>query len=70
MRDFYHREWNDVLGAVQQAWLRWVVLVSSVAFNLLYGPWEGSTWFQHKQEVVADLLAHTPASEPLSEAFY
>eukprot|EP00974_Lingulodinium_polyedra_P076234 7379094-Lingulodinium_polyedra.AAC.1 len=41
-----------------------------MAFNLPYGPWGGSSWYQKMVEGAADLLAHTPASDPLFEAFY
>ena len=44
MRGPLHREWNDVTDALEKAGLWSVVLLTTVVFNLAYGPWKGSAW--------------------------
>eukprot|EP00974_Lingulodinium_polyedra_P051483 4953431-Lingulodinium_polyedra.AAC.1 len=61
VRDIFHREWNDVIGALKQAELWWVVILTTLAYHLPYGPWDGSSWYQRMVESAADLVAHTPA---------
>eukprot|EP00974_Lingulodinium_polyedra_P062025 5987892-Lingulodinium_polyedra.AAC.1 len=48
----------------------WVVLLTSIAFNLPYGPWEGSAWYNRMREAAADLVAKTPSSDFLFSALY
>ena len=71
MRDIYHREWNDMCFALKSAQVWWAVILSTVAFNLPYGPWEGSAWFGQLVEGSRGLLAQTPsAGHSLVDAFY
>eukprot|EP00974_Lingulodinium_polyedra_P064786 6260559-Lingulodinium_polyedra.AAC.1 len=50
MRDIFHRQWNDALQGIKNASLHWVILLSSVVYNMNYGPWEGSAWWHKVQE--------------------
>ena len=64
IRDVFHREWNDVSLAVKHTGLWWVVLLSSLAFNLPFGPWDGSGWWEQRKEGARDLLANAPHGGP------
>ena len=44
IRDPFHREWNDVRGALSDNGVWWCVLLSSMLFNLPFGSWEGGSW--------------------------
>ena len=68
IRDVFHREWNDVSLAVKHTGLWWVVLLSSLAFNLPFGPWDGSGWWEQLKEGARDLLANAPHGGPLFDA--
>eukprot|EP00974_Lingulodinium_polyedra_P061487 5933651-Lingulodinium_polyedra.AAC.1 len=46
LMDIFHREWNDCAGAIKGSGLWWVVLLTTVTYNLCYGPWEGAAWFE------------------------
>ena len=70
IRDVFHREWNDVSLAVRHTGLWWVVLLSSLAFNLPFGPWDGSGWWEQLKEGARDLLANAPHGGPLFDALY
>ena len=70
IRDIFHRQWNDVMNAIKAAGLWWAVLLTSVAFNLPYGPWQGSAWFGKLQEGAAHLLEHSPSGSKLTDALY
>ena len=70
VRDVFHREWNDVQLAVKATGLWHVVLLSSLAFNLPYGPWDGSKWSHLMLEAARDLCAHEDVAGPLFSAFY
>ena len=41
LKDVFHREWNDCKLAIQSSKLWWVVLLTTAAYNLCYGPWDG-----------------------------
>ena len=55
MRDIFHREWNDCMGAITASGFWFVVLLTSMVFNLPYVPWDGSAWFQKMVEGAEDL---------------
>ena len=46
-RDIFHREWNDCNMALHQSSLYWIVLLTRIPFNMAYGPWNGSSWWQN-----------------------
>ena len=70
MRDPLHREWNDVTDALKKAGLWSVVLLTTVVFNLAYGPWKGSAWWRKLQEGGAELAATAGVGDQLLEEFY
>ena len=47
-----------------------MVLLTSLTFNLCFGPWEGSAWFEKVKGSAADLLAKEGAHGPLFSALY
>ena len=50
VRDIYHREWNDTKLCLQASNLWGTVLLMTVVFNMVYGPWSGAGWFCKLQE--------------------
>eukprot|EP00974_Lingulodinium_polyedra_P023188 2238155-Lingulodinium_polyedra.AAC.1 len=50
LRDPFHREWNDTKLALQRAGCWWAVLLTTVVYNMAYGPWESKSWFHKLQE--------------------
>jgi len=70
MRDPLHRELNDVTDALKKAGLWSVVLLTTVVFNLAYGPWKGSAWWRKLQEGGAELAATAGVGDQLLEEFY
>lgn len=70
MRDPLHREWNDVTDALEKAGLWSVVLLTTVVFNLAYGPWKGSAWWRKLQEGGAELAAAAGVGDQLVEELY
>lgn len=70
IRDPLHREWNDLKGALRQAGVWWVVLWTSIVYNLNYGPWEGQGWWQKQVEAGEEYLAKAGPQDPLLEQLY
>ena len=69
-RDPFHREWNDVRGALAASQLWWVILLTTNAFNLTYGPWEGAAWFEKLKGGAAEYCGLERSSNPLFSAMY
>ena len=70
LRDPLHREWNDVTDAIRKAGLWSTVLLSSVVFNLAFGPWQGSAWWRKLQEGGAEYAAKAEVGDLLLDEFY
>ena len=70
IRDIYHREWNDTQLALKASGLWSLVLLTTVAFNFVYGPWNGSKFFSELQEACQDFAKRTNCSSPLFEVLY
>ena len=70
VRNAFHREWNDIRGAIRDAGLWWVILLTSLTFNLCYGPCNGSAWFEKLKGGATELLAKQKVADPLFQAFY
>eukprot|EP00974_Lingulodinium_polyedra_P053391 5129326-Lingulodinium_polyedra.AAC.1 len=68
--DIFHREWNDVSLALQRAGCWSAVLLSTLAFNVPFGPWDGSAWWEKMKESAQDMQARDPWGGPLFEALY
>jgi hypothetical protein len=69
-RDPFHREWNDVRGALAASGLWWVILLTTNAFNLTYGPWEGAAWYEKLKLGAAEYCGLERATNPLFSAMY
>eukprot|EP00974_Lingulodinium_polyedra_P088979 8626383-Lingulodinium_polyedra.AAC.1 len=69
-RDIFHREWNDAQDGIKSAGLWHVVALTSLVYNLNYGPWEGGSWFEKLRAGAQDLFATAQASDPLFNAFH
>ena len=65
IRDVFHREWNDCQGAVKGAGLWWVVIATTLIYNLGYGPWQGSAWFHRMSESASDMVHRAGAQGEL-----
>ena len=70
IRDIFHRENNDVSLALKRADLWHVVILTTVVFNLPYGPWQGSAWFSQMQDAARDLLKRAPTGGRLFDFLY
>ena len=57
--DIFHREWNDVSLAAQRAGCWSAVLLSSLAMNVPFGPWDGCGWWEKLKEGACDLASRT-----------
>eukprot|EP00969_Alexandrium_andersonii_P329591 14565143-Alexandrium_andersonii.AAC.1 len=70
LHDPFHRQWNDAKGAIKEAGLWWVVLLSTICHNLAYGPWEGAAWFEKIKAGADEYLQQERIGNPLFEALY
>ena len=70
LRDVFHREWNDIKLGLQQAGVWWCVLLTSIVYNMAYGPWEGQAWFAKLQEGAREYWSHASVADPLFLSVY
>eukprot|EP00974_Lingulodinium_polyedra_P009016 862223-Lingulodinium_polyedra.AAC.1 len=70
LRDVFHREWNDTLNAVKGCGLYWVLVCSTLLYNLPYGPWDGAGWFDQLQEAAGVYWERATVQDPLFQALY
>ena len=70
LHDPFHRCWNDLCGAVKDTGLWWAVQLSTMVYNVMYGPWEGSKWFNVLRLGALDFFKSADASDPLLAAHY
>ena len=70
LRDLFHREWNDIKDAIKSSGLWYVVLLSNIVFNLCYGPWEGSAWYEKLVAGATELFAKETVANPLFQSLY
>ena len=70
IRDPFHREWNDVKGALSDNGVWWCVLLSSMLFNLPFGPWEGGAWWQKSCGAAEAYVARATFASPVFSALY
>ena len=70
MRDPHHREWNDVRGALSDENVWWVILLSTMVFNLAYGPWESGSWWEKLQGSAVGYGQRANWTSPLFSALY
>eukprot|EP00974_Lingulodinium_polyedra_P108104 10464124-Lingulodinium_polyedra.AAC.1 len=64
LKDIYHREWNDVQGAIRASGLWYAILLTSVTFNLCFGPWEGAAWMEKVAGMAKEYCAKESCSGP------
>eukprot|EP00974_Lingulodinium_polyedra_P018251 1765395-Lingulodinium_polyedra.AAC.1 len=70
VRDIFHREWNDVRAAAKSSDLWWAVLLSTMVFNLSYGPWEGAAWHEKLKGSALELQAKVSPNDRFFQAFF
>eukprot|EP00974_Lingulodinium_polyedra_P100409 9725997-Lingulodinium_polyedra.AAC.1 len=70
VRDIFHREWNDCTQAIKHSGLWWVILLTTMAWNLCYGPWEGCAWYEKIKGGASEFFALERATNPLFSALY
>lgn len=64
--DFAHTTWNDCKVALGKAGFWEVILLSSILFNVCFGPWEGCKWWRTCQECAVEYFQKVGnASGPL-----
>ena len=63
-RDIYHREWNDAKNALMDCKLWWVCLLTRIPFNMAYGPWKGSKWWQQTRDAAKETLSKETDHQP------
>lgn len=69
-RDPLHREWNDAGLAIKAVGAWWAVALSTIIFNLAYGPWESEAWFQKAKEGAEAYFAKIRPSDILFNELY
>ena len=70
IRDVFHREWNETMLALKASGLWGTVLLTTVVYNLAYGPWDGSSWFVKMCEGTKDFVAKSSKGSLLFGHFY
>ena len=70
MRDIFHREGNDVLLALKSSGLWYVILITTVVFNLPCGPWDGAGWWHKLIESARDFVELCPDGSRLFDELY
>ena len=70
LRDPFHRSWNDVCVALKECRLWSVVLLTSVVYNINYGPWDGSAWWHKLCQGAQAYWERATSSDMLFGAFY
>eukprot|EP00974_Lingulodinium_polyedra_P033763 3246390-Lingulodinium_polyedra.AAC.1 len=68
VKDIFHRQWNDAQMAIRGSGLWWVVLLTTMAYNLCYGPWEGSGWFSKVVDGAREYFGKERTQSPLFQA--
>ena len=56
--------------AISSASQFWAVLLARVVFNLAYGPWEGSSWWEKLQGSAVETARLLPVDGPIWAEFY
>ena len=67
--DPWHRLWNDVLGAAKDTGFYATILITCVACNLSWGPWQGERWHIELAEGAKDWLRYGDAVLFILEKF-
>ena len=70
IRDIFHREWNDVRLALGDSNAWWIVLLTTVVYNLPYGPWDSQAWWGKMQDASTDYQARAGPTSPLFMVLY
>ena len=70
IRDIFHREWNDIRLALGDTNLWWCILLTTMVFNIPYGPWEGGHWWGKMVGAMAAYVARAGYTSPLFSALY
>ena len=70
IHDPFHRCWNDLCNGLKDTQLWWVVHLSTMVYNVMYGPWEGSKWFSVLRLGASDFFQAADAGDPLLSSHY
>ena len=63
--DPFHRLWNDVQLSIKRSGMWVSVLMTTIAHNCAYGPWDGSKWWRAIIEAGASYFNHTESDDAL-----
>jgi hypothetical protein len=69
VNDPSHRVYNDLCLAIKACNLWWVVVLTRVAFNMSYGPFDGGAWLAQAKSSVSELFKHLRRHDPLKHFF-
>lgn len=61
--DFAHKVWNDCKVALGRARMWEIILLSSILFNVNFGPWDGSKWWRTCQEAASEYFGRVGSSK-------
>ena len=67
--DPWHRLWNDVLAAAKETGFYSTILITSIACNLSWGPWQGERWHIELAEGAKDWLRYGDTVLDILEKF-
>lgn len=70
IRDIHHRIWNDIKNSINDAGLWHIILLTTVVFNMPFGPWDGGAWFVKMKEQSEEMMQSLSPSNPLFDALY
>ena len=70
VRDIFHREWNDTRLCLGDSDMWWVVLLTTVVYNLPYGPWESLAWWGKITAAAQDYMTRAGSNSPLFTVLY
>ena len=68
--DPFHREWNDARLAVSDEGLWWVILMSTIVYNMPHGPWESCAFWSKIVDMATDYARRSSWTSQLFKVLY
>ena len=68
--DPFHREWNDARLAVSDEGLWWVILMSTIVYNMPHGPWESCAFWSNIVDMATDYARRASWTSQLFKVLY